>query len=93
MNFVNPTGSYIKHMTLHGGEITHYEGDPLIVTDHPATIEAVRVKNAGNWYNPPTTHLGQQVVSHDPVVLAELGLQFYENFLKETEAIFFGQQP
>ena len=90
MNFANHTGGYIKNMTLRGGDITHYEGDPLVVKDHPATIEAVRVKNAGNWYNPPTMHLEQQIASHHPVVLAELGFQFYEKFLKETEVIFFG---
>lgn len=91
MNFVNPGGGFIKQMTLHGSEITHYEGDPIVVTDHPATIEAVRVKNSGSWYNPPTTHLDQQIISHHPVVLAELGLKFYEHFLNETAEIFFGQ--
>lgn len=89
MNFVNPSGGYIKHMKIQNGQIAHYEGDPMIITDHPATIEAVKVKNSGKWYNPPSSHLGQPVISHHPVVIAELGLNFYEQFIQEAEATFF----
>jgi hypothetical protein len=93
MNFVNPEGGHVKHMELRGSEIVHYEGDPMIVTHHPPTIEAVRIKNSGNWYNPPTTHLDQKVESIHPVVLAELGFKFYDEFLKEAEKIFFEEKP
>jgi len=88
INFANPRGGYIKKMEIRNGEIAHYEGDPMIVRDHPPTIEAVKVKNSGKWYNLPSTHLGKKVVSNHPVLLAELGLDFYEGFLKETEATF-----
>jgi hypothetical protein len=89
MNFANSSGGYIKSMVVRNGEVDHYEGDPMIVTDHPATIEAVKVKNSGNWYNPPNTHLGESVISNHPVVIGELGLGFYEKFLRETEETFF----
>jgi hypothetical protein len=89
MNFANSKGGYIKKMVISNGQVEHYEGDPMVVTDHPATIEAIKVKNSGNWYNPPSTHLGKPVTSTHPAVLAELGLSFYDNFLKETEATFF----
>jgi len=89
MNFANPGGGYIKSMSIRNGQIEHYEGDPMIITDHPATIEAIKVKNSGKWYNPPNTHLNQPVISHHPIVIAELGLSFYECFIKETEVTFF----
>lgn len=93
MNFVNPRGGYIKHMEINGSEITHYEGDPMIVTDHPPSIEAIRVKNSGSWYNPPTSHLDEKIKSKHPVVLADLGIRFYEQFLNETERKFFTKNP
>ena len=88
MNFVNPRGGYIKKMEIRNGAIAHYEGDPMIVTEHPPTIEAVKVKNSGKWYNPPNSHLEEKVISNHPIILAELGLIFYENFLNETQATF-----
>jgi len=91
MNFVNPKGGYIKHMEIRGGNIVHYEGDPMIVVDHPPTVEAIRVQNSGNWYNPPTTHLGRKITSRHPVVLAELGLNFYETFVANAEKKFFNE--
>ena len=89
MNFVNPRGGYIKHMKIVGGNLVHYEGDPMIVKDHPPTVEAVRVKNSGNWYNPPGTHLDKKLATHHPVEIAEHGLRFYEDFLNEAEKKFF----
>lgn len=88
MNFVNPKGGYIEHMEIHNGEVVQYKGDPMVVTDHPPTVEAVKVKNSGNWYNPPTAHLDNPVNSKHPVVLGELGLGFYENFLNEADEKF-----
>jgi len=89
MNFANSNGGYIKSMKIRNGVIEHYEGDQMIVTDHPATVEAIRVKNSGKWYNPPTTHLDTPLISQHPVVIAKLGLSFYENFLQEAADKFF----
>jgi len=89
IRFANPKGGNIKHMEIRGGEIAAYEGDPIIVEDQPPQPVAVPVKNNGEWYNPPTSHLGNPVTNHHPVVLAELGLKFYENYINEVENQFF----
>jgi hypothetical protein len=89
IRFVNPQGGYIKHMEIRGGEITAYEGDPIVVEDKPPHPVAVPVKNNGEWFNPPTSHLGQPVTTNHPIVLAELGLRFYEGYVNEVERQFF----
>ena len=89
IRFQNPRGGYIKHMEIRGGELVAYEGDPIIIEDKLPRLVAVSVKNNGAWYNPPTSHLDQQIPSHHPVFLAELGLKFYENYIREVERTFF----
>lgn len=88
MNSLNPRGGYIEHMEIRNGEVVQYSGDPMIVADHPPTVEVTKVKNSGSWYNPPTSHLGNSVKSKHPMVLGELGIEFYENFLNEAEESF-----
>ena len=87
--FANPRGGYIKRMEIRNGEVFHYEGDPMIVDETPPHPVAVPVKNRGQWFNPPTSHLGNAVASHHPVLLAELGLKFYETYLAEVATKFF----
>jgi len=89
MNFANPKGGYIHHMEIRNGQLAHYEGDPMIVEKHPPRVEAVRVKNHGKWFNPPTQHLEEPVESPHPAHLGELGIAFYEGFVKEAEELFF----
>ncbi|ACR11423.1 hypothetical protein TERTU_0535 [Teredinibacter turnerae T7901] len=89
LDFINAKGGQIKNLVIEGGQIVHYEGDPLVVRNNPASIQAIRVKNSGNWYNPPTSHLNKKVSSLHPVHLAELGVQFYEAFINDTESTFF----
>ena len=89
MNFANSGGGYIERMEIRNGKIVHYEGDPMIVESHPPTVEAVRVKNHGKWFNPPTQHLGDRVESTHPAHVGELGIAFYEVFLHEAEKTFF----
>jgi len=89
IRFQNPRGGYINHMEIRGGALVAYEGDPIIIEDKPPRLVAVSVKNNGAWYNPPTSHLDQQIPSHHPVLLAELGLKFYENYIREVEHEFF----
>jgi hypothetical protein len=93
IRFVNPKGGYIKHMEINNGEIVRYEGDPIVVEEIPSTIAAVSVKNSGEWYNPPTSHLGKPVVSQHPLELAVLGHAFYEGYLNEIEKTFFLAEP
>jgi hypothetical protein len=89
IRFKNLKGGYIKHMEIRGGEIAAYEGDPIVIEDKPPQPVAVPVKNNGEWYNPPTSHLGKPVTTHHPVAIAELGLKFYENYVNEAEHLFF----
>ena len=91
--FANPRGGYIKRMEIRGGEVVHYEGDPMIVEDHPPQPIAVRVKNHGEWFNPPSMHLGQPVASHHPVLLAELAYRFYVSYVESVAQKFFSASP
>jgi hypothetical protein len=93
ISFVNPRGGYIEHMELRGAEIVAYKGDPLIVEDKPPEPVAVPVKNSGEWYNPPTSHLGKPIASRHPLVLAYAGLEFYEKYVHEVERAFFEKAP
>ena len=82
---------YIKKMVINNGVVTHYEGDPMIeetVLSHP---RAVKVKNNGEWYNPPTVHLGKNIKNQHPVTSAEFGLIFYNDFLIQVEDKFFSK--
>lgn len=87
--FINPRGGLIKHMEIRNGQVVHYEGDPMVVEETPPHPVAVPVKNNGEWYNPPSIHLDKPVANHHPTLLAELGIEFYSNFLKEVEHKFF----
>ena len=90
MRFANPHGGYIEHLHIGGnGEIREYRGDPMIVTDTPPQPVALPVKNNGQWYNPPTSHLGNAIRNEHPTTLAKLGLQFYIEFVDEVERTFF----
>ena len=89
MNFLNRQGGYIKHLKINSGRIVHYEGDPMIVKSHPTSVEAIRIKNNGQWFNPPIQHMGIPIVSKHPARLGELGISFYESFLAEAEREFF----
>lgn len=89
LNFANGSGGYIHHLEIINGVITRYEGDPMIATSYPARVSAMKVLNAGKWYNPPTSHLNNPVASSDPRVLGDMGINFYESFIDEAEARFF----
>lgn len=89
IRFANPSGGYIKHMEMRGGKLIAYEGDPIVVEDKAPHPVAVRVQNHGEWFNPPTSHLGQPVTTLHPVTLAELGLKFYEEYVNDVERKFF----
>lgn len=89
--FANPQGGYIKRMEIRNGEVVHYEGDPMIVEETAPHPVAVRIKNNGEWFNPPTNHLDKPLSTHHPVCLAELGLAFYAGYLDEVEKKFFSK--
>ncbi|AOW15109.1 hypothetical protein LPB72_21550 [Hydrogenophaga crassostreae] len=88
--FLNSRGGYIKNMEIRNGEVVHYEGDPMIVEDTPPHPIAVPVKNHGEWFNPPTSHLGQAIPAPHPSLLAELGIKFYSEYVEQVWEKFFG---
>jgi hypothetical protein len=90
--FVSPQGGFIKRLEFRNGEVAHYEGDPMTVEETLPHPVAVKVKNNGVWFNPPTSHLDQPVPNHHPVLLAELGIKFYGDYLREVERKFFSDQ-
>lgn len=88
LRFAGGSG-HIQRLTIHNGIVT-YEGSPNLVVDHhPPRLEAVRVKNNGEWYNPPSSHLDKPVTDHHPAHLAQMGLAFYKEFVDEVERKFF----
>lgn len=87
--FANPSGGYIKHMRIENGQVIAYEGDPMIQETVPPHPVAVRVMNSGEWYEPPTRHLGHGVTSAHPTELAELALKFYASFFQDVKKKFF----
>ena len=80
---------YIKHMVIGSyGQIEHYEGDPMLVKFHPASIEVISVTNSGVMYSPPNTHLGVPVASKSPIVLARKAISFFEDWIEDSSKNF-----
>jgi hypothetical protein len=91
INFENASGGYIKNLTMVGGNIVNYEGDPLEVIDRPKRIAAIRINNEGKWYNPPTSHLGEKFISDCALDIALAGFEFYKSYLDQVEKRFFNE--
>ncbi len=90
VSFVNPIGGYVKSLRFgEPGEIIHYEGDPINITVTAPHPIAVKVKNSGEWYNTPTSHLGKPVHNARPAELAMLGLAFYQDYVDQAAKKFF----
>ncbi|EFH8448843.1 hypothetical protein GHR28_05005 [Escherichia coli] len=70
------------------GGATIVPGSPMRVEVTQSSVEAVPCRNRGITYNPPQSHLGQEVNSKNPIVIAELGITFYESYLLCAEEIF-----
>jgi hypothetical protein len=51
------------------------------------------VVNRGETYVPPTKHLGEKLSLPDAVVVAEKGMAFYEDYVRQVEAEFFPPAP
>ncbi|UVL59812.1 hypothetical protein LOY54_17380 [Pseudomonas sp. B21-032] len=92
LNFVNPRGGRIESLEIGAnGEILQYRGDPIHVIEIPPRPVALPVKNNGQWYNPPASHLGNPISDKHPTILARMGLQFYQEFIAEVERTFFSK--
>ncbi|MDU1919906.1 hypothetical protein [Enterobacter sp.] len=90
INPVTPGGAlHIKSLTIDGdGNARIIPGSPMKLELHPSTVEAIPCRNRGMTYNPPTTHLGEVLESKSPILIAELGIEFYNSYLLEAEETF-----
>ena len=80
---------HIRSLTIdEQGNATIIPGSPIKLELHPSTIEAIPCRNRGVTYNPPTSHLGEVLDSKSPVLIAELGMEFYSSYLLEAEEKF-----
>lgn len=91
INFPSGSGR-IDHLYIDNSRVVSYSGDPMIETVTPPHPIAVPIRNNGVWYNPPTSHLGNNVPNLHPITIAELGIEFYSNYLEEVENKFFREQ-
>ncbi|HHQ4928184.1 TPA: hypothetical protein ACSP88_001591 [Aeromonas hydrophila] len=81
----------IRYLTtnLLGG-IDNYQGShPIITISLPARIEALPVLSSKKWYEPPKKHLGKLIPLPTPIVIAELGISFYQEYINQVESKFF----
>lgn len=60
----------------------------LDVSALPTDPKLMRFKNRGKWYNPPRSHLGNDLQDLHPVIAAKLGLNFYRSFVNEAAQKF-----
>lgn len=81
--------AHVDLLVINGPHISYHGNAPLVVNDLPRRLELVSIKDSGNWYNPPSSHLNKALPWSDPVLVSELGLQFYKNFINEVELKFF----
>ncbi|NMY45301.1 hypothetical protein [Pseudomonas sp. WS 5027] len=89
VNFAKDEGVRSCVITFKDGEMVIESDDPLVITNTPPHPAALPVKNHGDWYNPPTSHIGQMLTNRHPTEFALLGLNFYKNFVNDVENTFF----
>lgn len=79
---------YIEEMSLNEGDISIKSPQKLRIEFIPAKTKLLPIINRGREYSVPNIHLGKQIDPSNVPELAELGVQFYENFLNKAEAYF-----
>lgn len=81
---------YIEKLVIRNRQLVEYRGSqPLIVEHLPDRVELVRIKDSGDWYNPPTSHLGKRLPWPAPIDVAVLALAYYREFVRLAEEKFF----
>lgn len=75
-------------MKTAAGAMTVSSRRPATILVQPATYVLVPVTSRGVVYPVPTSHLDKPLASTDPVLLATLGIAFYERFLDFAESTF-----
>src|SRR5262245_43084477 len=87
-----PLGSAARKLDQEKGTLTITAGDNDIqykVLQPQPRLFLVPITNQGNQYEPAKEHLGVPFDGTDPILAAENGLAFYQNFLQQAEAKFF----
>ena len=72
-----PGPVYIERLEMRKGRIDYKGSHPLEMDYAAPRLELLRVKDRGEWYNPPNQHLGRPLTAQDPLAVAEQGLAFY----------------
>ena len=84
-----PGVTHIDRLEIRGGRLVEYRGNkPLIIENLPNRVELVAIKDRGKWYNPPRLHKTVKLLWPSPLDVAVLGLEYYRNYLKQTEERF-----
>lgn len=87
-----PGVTHIERLEIKDGKLVEYRGNkPLIIENLPNRIELLRVKDGSKWYNPPKSHKQVKLHWSAPIDVAVLGLEFYRDFVKQTEEKFFSE--
>jgi hypothetical protein len=77
-----------KSFIVHDSKVTYEVTSG--VQFYPEKIVATSFTNSGKLFYPPCTHLGKQVNEpNNPILLAELGSEFYEDYLSKINKKFF----
>jgi hypothetical protein len=87
-----PLASAELCLDLEKGLLVVKAGDKPIqcVLQPPARkFHLLAVTNRSSTFNPPMEHLGVKIDGTDPLLVAEKGLAFYEDFLQQAEAKIF----
>lgn len=72
------------------GEIIKYIGShPIEYIFIPQRIELLPVLSSKKWYHPPHKHLDKIIIWPAPITVAELGLEFYQEYLNKVKNKFF----
>lgn len=70
------------------GNVNIVSSSPIRIDVIPGSVEAIPCRNRGVTYNPPNSHLGEDLKSKKPIDIAELGIKFYESYLLSAEETF-----
>jgi hypothetical protein len=87
---IPPSGMVELHLDEEQGQLTLVGLHRLIRREQPGYM-LLPIENRGTAYKPPAEHLGQRLTAADPLTVAEKGLAFYEDFLRQVEERFFPQ--
>ncbi len=83
---------YLGHMEVNNGTFKVSPDSSVRIQFIPEGARLVPAVNRGVPYLPPTEHFGKKLDNADPMTVAELGIQYYEQFLEEATKRFGGRK-